>query len=77
MSAEAIAALPRDWATPPVYARFSVQLGKMLDEKQIRGTHLAPYLRNVDVQWSHVNTDDLPEMGLRRRGPRTVFAPPW
>jgi len=62
VSAEVFAGLPRDWATPPVYARFSVQLGKMLDEKRITGTHLAPYLRNVDVQWSHVNTVDLPEM---------------
>lgn len=62
MSAGAVARLPRNWATPPVYARFSVQLGKMLDEKRIRGTHLAPYLRNVDVQWNHVNTADLPEM---------------
>jgi type I restriction enzyme S subunit len=34
----------------------------MLDEKRIAGTHLAPYLRNVDVQWDHVNTVDLPEM---------------
>ena len=34
----------------------------MLDEKRIAGTHLAPYLRNVDVQWNHVNTTDLPEM---------------
>jgi type I restriction enzyme S subunit len=34
----------------------------MLDEKRIAGTHLAPYLRNVDVQWNHVNTNDLPEM---------------
>jgi type I restriction enzyme S subunit len=34
----------------------------MLDEKRIARTHLAPYLRNVDVQWDHVNTFDLPEM---------------
>ena len=54
--------LPRGWTTPPVYARYSVQLGKMLDEKRIAGTHLAPYLRNVDVQWNHINTNDLPEM---------------
>ena len=47
---------------PPVYARFSVQLGKMLDEKKIVGTNLAPYLRNGDVQWDRVNTADLPEM---------------
>jgi type I restriction enzyme S subunit len=34
----------------------------MLDEKLIVGTHLAPYLRNVDVQWEGINTDDLPLM---------------
>jgi type I restriction enzyme S subunit len=54
--------IPAHWKTPPVYARFEVQLGKMLDEKKIKGTHLAPYLRNVDVQWGSINTTDLPEM---------------
>jgi type I restriction enzyme, S subunit len=34
----------------------------MLDEKRIIGTHLAPYLRNVDVQWDGVNTENLPLM---------------
>ncbi len=54
--------IPTHWETPPVYSRFEVQLGKMLDEKQIKGKHLAPYLRNVDVQWDEINTIDLPEM---------------
>ena len=54
--------LPPGWENPPVYARYSVQLGKMLDERRISGTHLAPYLRNMDVQWEGVNTTDLPEM---------------
>jgi type I restriction enzyme S subunit len=54
--------VPKHWETPPVYSRFEVQLGKMLDEKKIKGTHLAPYLRNVDVQWRSINTADLPEM---------------
>ncbi len=54
--------IPAHWETPPVYARFVVQLGKMLDEKRIRGGHLAPYLRNVDVQWGAINTADLPKM---------------
>ena len=54
--------LPVGWENPPVYARYSVQLGKMLDERQISGTRLAPYLRNVDVQWEGINTTDLPEM---------------
>ena len=54
--------IPAHWETPPVYARFEVQLGKMLDEKKIKGTHLAPYLRNVDVQWGTINVSSLPEM---------------
>ena len=54
--------IPAHWDAPPVYARFEVQLGKMLDEKKIKGTHLVPYLRNVDVQWGAINTSDLPEM---------------
>jgi len=54
--------IPAHWEVPPVYARFEVQLGKMLDEKKIKGTHLACYLRNIDVQWDAINTVDLPEM---------------
>ena len=54
--------MPLGWENPPVYARYSVQLGKMLDEKRITGAHLAPYLRNVDVRWNSINTLDLPEM---------------
>ena len=54
--------IPLGWENPPVYARYSVQLGKMLDEKRITGAHLAPYLRNVDVRWNSINTLDLPEM---------------
>ena len=53
---------PAHWAIAPVYARYQVQLGKMLDQKQITGEHLRPYLRNIDVQWDQINTADLPEM---------------
>lgn len=42
--------------------RYEVQLGKMLDAKKITGKHLAPYLRNVDVQWALINTEGLPQM---------------
>ncbi len=59
---EWIGEVPRHWEVPPLYARFEVQLGKMLDAKTISGTHLAPYLRNVDVQWDRINAGDLPEM---------------
>lgn len=56
--------VPRHWAVAPVYARYFVELGKMLDAKRITGEHLVPYIRNVDVQWDRVNVDDLPEMDI-------------
>lgn len=55
---------PAHWTTPPLYARYSVELGKMLSEAKITGEHLIPYLRNVDVQWSAINFQDLPEMDI-------------
>lgn len=54
--------IPAHWEVAPLYARYEVALGKMLDTKRISGEYLAPYLRNVDVQWDSVNVDGLPEM---------------
>ena len=54
--------VPKHWSAAPLYARYIVQLGKMLDAKRITGEHLAPYVRNVDVQWDRINVEDLPEM---------------
>lgn len=54
--------IPAHWEVAPVYARYEVALGKMLDEKRIRGESSGPYIRNVDVQWDSVNTQDLPTM---------------
>ena len=54
--------IPAHWEVAPLYARYEVALGKMLDTKRISGEYLAPYLRNVDVQWDRVNVDGLPEM---------------
>ncbi len=45
----------------------------MLDEKKIRGTHLAPYLRNVDVQWGAINSSNLPEMDFDDEGRARYF----
>ena len=59
---ERLGKVPAYWSLPPVYARWEVTLGKMLDTKRIKGETAAPYLRNVDVQWDHVNVQDLPEM---------------
>lgn len=43
--------MPAHWSRPPLYLRYSSELGKMLDASRITGRHLIPYLRNVDVQW--------------------------
>jgi type I restriction enzyme, S subunit len=54
--------VPGHWVVAAVAYRYEVLLGKMLDEKRISGNHLAPYLRNVDVQWDRINIGDLPVM---------------
>jgi type I restriction enzyme S subunit len=56
--------IPEHWTTPPLYARYSIELGKMLNERRITGSHLVSYLRNVDIQWDHVSFDELPEMDI-------------
>ena len=54
--------IPENWDVAPIYARYEVTLGKMLDTKRIRGSSPGRYLRNVDVQWDSVNTKELPTM---------------
>ncbi len=54
--------VPTHWSVAAVGYRYEVLLGKMLDERRITGEHLAPYLRNVDVQWDRINIENLPEM---------------
>lgn len=56
--------MPEGWETPPLYSRYSIDLGKMLNESRITGEHLVRYLRNVDVQWDYIRYDDLPEMDI-------------
>ncbi len=56
--------IPAHWDIPPLYARYSVELGKMLDAKRFTGNYLLPYLRNIDVQWDRVNVENLPEMDI-------------
>ncbi len=54
--------VPAHWEIVPVYVRYEVALGKMLNLKRIRGDWLGKYIRNIDVQWDSVNTRDLPQM---------------
>jgi type I restriction enzyme S subunit len=56
--------VPEHWALPPLYLRYEVLLGKMLDTKKLTGANALPYVRNVDVQWDHVNVNDLPELDI-------------
>ena len=54
--------VPQHWTVAALAYRYEVALGKMLDDKQIVGDHLAPYLRNADVQWDRILTTNLPRM---------------
>ncbi|MGM0984370.1 MAG: restriction endonuclease subunit S [Pseudomonadota bacterium] len=54
--------VPEHWAVTKVAYHYEVVLGKMLDERRIAGKHLAPYLRNTDVQWDRINIEGLPLM---------------
>lgn len=57
-----LGAIPSHWDVAPVYARYEVALGKMLDAKRVTGVCSGFYVRNVDVQWDAVNAVGLPEM---------------
>ncbi|MDD4913432.1 MAG: hypothetical protein PHW13_00165 [Methylococcales bacterium] len=61
--------VPEHWVVCKLSFRYSIDLGKMLDEKRITGESLVPYLRNQDVQWDNINTDDLPEMDIYNLNP--------
>jgi type I restriction enzyme, S subunit len=56
--------VPEHWAVCKLSFRYSIELGKMLDEKKLTKTNLVSYLRNQDVQWGSINTQDLPEMDI-------------
>lgn len=55
------------WPTAPLGSVADVQLGKMLSPKAKTGTTAFPYLRNVNVQWGHINLSDLVEMDFDER----------
>jgi type I restriction enzyme S subunit len=57
-----IGEIPAHWACAPLYSRYETQLGKMLDTQRIVGGELRPYVRNADIQWSGVNTENLHQM---------------
>jgi type I restriction enzyme S subunit len=59
---EWIGEIPSHWVICKINYRYEILLGKMLDEKKIKGDHLGRYLRNTDVQWDKINNENLPQM---------------
>jgi len=57
-----IGSVPLSWSVEPVGWRFEVLLGKMLAPDRVMGDYLRPYLRNTNVQWDRIDTDDLLHM---------------
>ena len=54
--------IPAHWGMAPVGAFFDCQLGKMLNAEAAGGSDQFPYLRNINVQWDRINSDDLATM---------------
>ena len=54
--------MPSGWVQAPLGQVATSQLGRMLSASRETGDHAKPYLRNRDVQWGHINVDELPVM---------------
>ncbi|MHB9859326.1 restriction endonuclease subunit S [Streptomyces sp. YIM S03343] len=54
--------IPAEWSVGPVYAYFATELGKMLNADRASGPEQRPYLRNANVHWYTIETDDLATM---------------
>jgi type I restriction enzyme S subunit len=51
--------LPEGWVWASVQQLAEVRLGKMLDKQKHKTGNELPYLRNINVRWGSVETDDL------------------
>lgn len=63
--AETDTSLPDGWRVSPLEQVADCALGKMLDRAKHRQGHELPYLRNVNVRWGSIDTDDLLTMCFR------------
>ncbi|MGW7693476.1 restriction endonuclease subunit S [Streptomyces asiaticus] len=59
--------VPASWRVAAVSHHFEVELGKMLNEERAKGKHLHPYLRVANVQWDHVDVEELAHMNFPPR----------
>lgn len=55
---------PDDWTRTVLGAVADTALGKMLDKAKNTGRERVPYLRNVNVQWGRIDTDDVLTMEI-------------
>ncbi|WPB89912.1 restriction endonuclease subunit S [Streptomyces malaysiensis] len=56
--------VPASWRVAAVSHHFEVELGKMLNEERAKGQHLRSYLRVANVQWDHVDVEELTQMNF-------------
>lgn len=59
--------VPKSWQLVKLGLVFETQLGKMLSERARAGHSPKPYLRNKNVQWGQVNTEDVAMMDFDER----------
>jgi type I restriction enzyme S subunit len=57
-----IGEIPAHWEVVRVDEVFEIKLGKMLSKAARKGVSPCPYLRNANVQWGHIDLDDVKEM---------------
>lgn len=51
--------LPESWSVERLEDRYEVQLGKRISERELTGNLVIPYMRNANVQWNHLDLDDV------------------
>lgn len=61
---EWIGPIPEHWTCAPLGARYSVQLGKMLDSGREPEGRDVPYLRNANVYWDGIDISDVKTMSM-------------
>lgn len=52
------------WVWTTIGAIADTSLGKMLDRAKSSGQNLKPYLRNINVQWGHIDESDILVMDI-------------
>ena len=62
-----IGIIPQSWNLVRLCDFFETQLGKMLSQKARVGDDPKPYLRNKNIQWGTIDTNDLLRMDFNER----------